>query len=123
MFAAMVGVDRDDFELVSGSELVDSYEAPILERPPPYKITFCRRCGSPVPNPGSEDESGPAEAWFEVPAGLLDDDPVLRPDKHIMVDHKAPWCEIEDSLPQLDRQALFELRRASRTGPTRPGGA
>ena len=34
-FMAGLGVRRDDFRLVRGHELIRSYEAPILEAPPP----------------------------------------------------------------------------------------
>jgi hypothetical protein len=46
-----------------------------------------------------------------VPAGLLDDDPQLRPDKHIFVEVKSPWFAIRDDLPQLDKAALLRLRQ------------
>jgi hypothetical protein len=49
--------------------------------------------------------------WFEIPAGVLDDDPALRPDKHIMVDRKSAWFEISDSLPKLTGPQLVEWRR------------
>jgi len=106
-FAAMVGVRTRDFRLTDGAELVTTYAAPILEQPPPYRVSFCRRCGSPVPNPE------PGAEWFEVPAGLLDGDPGVRPDKHIFVDLKAPWHEIADPLPRLDAAALRVLRASS----------
>src|SRR5437867_12620161 len=70
-FVAGLGVRTEDFRLLAGQELITTYEAPILERPPPYRTSFCSRCGSPVPNPE------PGSAWFEVPAGLLDGDPGL----------------------------------------------
>ena len=40
----------------------------------------------------------------------LDDDPELRPDKHIFVELRAPWFAITDELPQLDKRALIEHR-------------
>jgi hypothetical protein len=103
-YAAMVGVRVADFALLAGRELVAEYEAPVVERPPGYRTAFCRRCGSPVPNP-------PADAdWFEIPAGLFDGDPGLRPERHIFVEHRASWHAITDALPQLDRRALIRLR-------------
>ena len=105
-FSATVGVRRDDFHLTSGRELIQAYEAPVRERAPGYRTYFCGRCGSPVPNPS------PETAWFEVPAGALDDDPQLRPDRHIFVEMKSAWFSIADRLPQLDRAALARLRRA-----------
>lgn len=102
---AGLGVRRDDFRLLSGHELIKNYEAPILEAPPAYRVSFCSTCGSPVPNPDADWE------WFEIPAGLLDDDPELRPDKHIFIELKAPWFDITDDLPQLDKQALIKHRQ------------
>ncbi len=103
-FIAGVGVNREDFRFVCGQELVRSYDAPILDAPPAYRSSFCIRCGSPVPDPSATSE------WFEIAAGLLDDDPQLRPMRHIMVEHKSPWYSIDDALPQLDRVALIEFR-------------
>ena len=105
-FVAGLGVLRDDFRLLQGRELIKTYEAPVRETPPAYRTCFCSRCGSPVPNPSSDSR------WFEVPAGVLDDDPQLRPDKHIFVEAKSPWFAITDDLPQLDKAALLKLRRA-----------
>jgi hypothetical protein len=108
-FAAMVGVQKTDFRLIEGAGLVTTYDAPIVEKPPPYRVSFCRRCGSPVPDPDPDAE------WFEIPAGLLDGDPGLRPERHILVELKAPWDDLADSLPRLDRAALRALR--AKTAP------
>jgi hypothetical protein len=106
-FVAGLGVDVTDFRLLSGAELVTRWEAPVRERPPGYRTAFCARCGSPVPDP-------PAGAtWFEIPAGLLDDDPGVRPDRHIFVEGKSPWFEITDGRPQLTKRDVIELRRRS----------
>src|SRR5215831_16516096 len=94
-FAAMVGVKTADFRLLQGQDLIIAYEAPIIEQPPAYRVSFCRRCGSPVPDPQR------GAVWFEVPAGALDDDPHLRPDKHIFVELRAPWFTFTDDLPRL----------------------
>jgi hypothetical protein len=59
-----------------------------------------------VPEPASDSP------WFEVAAGTLDDDPGLRPERHIFVEARAPWFAIADGLPQLDRAALRRLRAA-----------
>ncbi len=103
-FQAGIYVRTDDFKMLFGKELISTYEAPILRSPPAYRVSFCSRCSSPVPNPEPNSE------WCEIPAGLLDDDPELKPDKHIFVELKAPWFEIADTLPQYDRPELIELR-------------
>ncbi len=108
-FVAGLGVRVEDFRLLCGADLIKTYEAPILERPPAYRVSFCSRCGSPVPDPPT------GATWFEIPAGLLDGDPVLRPDKHIFVECKSAWFEIADNLSQLTKQQLVEARRARKS--------
>jgi len=103
-FAAGLGVKRQDFELLTGRELIRSFDAPIRNAPPAYRAAFCSRCGSPVPDVTSDS------SWFEIPAGLLDDDPEVRPDKHSFVDVKSPWFEITDEIPQLSQAELIVLR-------------
>jgi hypothetical protein len=90
--------------VVAGHGLIASYSAPILASPPPYQTFFCRQCGSPVADPA------PAGEWTEVPAGVLDDNPGLCPDKHIFVDYNAAWLPIGDQLPQYTKEALVRLR-------------
>ena len=104
-FAASLGVEAADYRLLAGAELIVSYDAPILRAPPAYRSSFCRRCGSPVPNPD------PQADWFEIAAGLLEGDLEVRPDKHIFVEHRAPWFEITDELPRLREAELALWRR------------
>jgi len=108
-FVAGVGARAEDFELLSGRELIGRWAAPLLRRPPAYRVAFCTRCGSPVPDPDACTDTG--ADWLEIPAGLLDDDPGLRPDRHIFVDHKSPWYAIVGELPQLTGPELAALRR------------
>ncbi|MGH7288386.1 MAG: GFA family protein [Myxococcota bacterium] len=86
---ANVVVPAADLEWLSGEDLRQVYA-----KPSGWRTTFCRTCGSPVPQklPG-------AEAYW-VPAGLLDDDPGLRIGGHIFVGSKAAWDEIAGSAPQ-----------------------
>jgi hypothetical protein len=105
-FFSWLLVKREDFNLVQGHDYIKSFEAPVREAPPAYRTNFCGRCGSPVPNPFNESPE------VEVPAGLLDDDPLIRPDRHIFVDAKSSWFKISDDLPQLDRATLKRLRNA-----------
>ena len=100
-------VQGNDFRLTEGKELIKTFEAPIVEGQPPYHRCFCDRCGCPVPSPAH------GGTWF-VQAGLLDDDPQVRPDKHIYVELKAPWDTITDHLPQMTKQQIRAHRaRAS----------
>lgn len=103
-YVAGVGVAAADYRLLSGAELIERFALPVVERPPPYSTSFCRRCGSPVPDPAPDDD------WLEIPAGLLDDDPGLRPQRHIFVECLPAWHRIHDDLPQLDKPALIRHR-------------
>ncbi len=103
-FVAGLGVRTEDFRLLSGAELIRDFSLPVAEHPPPYGVSFCSRCGSTVPNPAPDSE------FFEVAAGLLDDDPGRRPDRHIFTHVKSHWYEITDDLPKLDKDALIALR-------------
>lgn len=103
-FMAGVAAPRSAFRLLTGRELIKTYDAPILKEPPAYRSCFCVRCGSPVPDPSAQG------SFIEIAAGTLDDDPGVNPDKHIFVEKKAAWHEIADALPQLDEAALREYR-------------
>jgi hypothetical protein len=100
----MVGVMTREYRLLSGREIVTTYAAPILYGPPAYRSSFCSNCGSPVPPVAPEGDR------LEIPAGLFDDDPLIKPDKHIMVEFAAPWDEISDSLPRYEAREIFRHR-------------
>jgi hypothetical protein len=57
-----------------------------------YRRAFCTVCGAPVPIVDRE--------IIRVPAGTLEDDPGVRPQRHIFVDFEAPWFQITDALDQ-----------------------
>ena len=113
-FAAFVGALAGEYRLLAGAELIASWDAPILHAPPPYRVSFCRRCGSPVPGPA------PGGDWFAIPVGLLDGDPGARPDRHIFVEHEAPWLPITDELPRLTGPELREWRKQHGHRPSAP---
>jgi hypothetical protein len=110
-FVPWLGVLREDLRFLQGEELIRRYEAPLRAKPPPYRASFCARCGSPVPDPGVE---GPL---IEVHAGVLDDDPGLRPERHILVEAKASWFAISDALPRFDRPGIDALRTRESAKP------
>jgi hypothetical protein len=64
-FAAGLRVRGEDLRIVQGQELIKTFEAPIIDAPPPYTNRFCGRCGSPEPVPSDN------ASWLEVPAGAL----------------------------------------------------
>jgi hypothetical protein len=107
----MIGVNTKDYRFLTGRELVKTYAAPILYSPPAYHSTFCATCGCPVPPPTPDGD------WFEIPAGLFDDDPGVKPDKHICVDLAPAWAEIRDGLPQYTLKELYRVRTGKELPP------
>ena len=61
-FMAGIGVRTGEFRFVCGQELIRRDEAPIVEAPPAYRVSFSGRCGSCVPDPTHGAQ------WFEVAA-------------------------------------------------------
>ncbi len=90
-FASNLFTTADGVRLVAGEDLLASYKVPEARY---FTTVFCRRCGSKMPR--VDRERGIAV----VPMGALDDDPGIRPQRHIFVDSKAPWYDIADDLPQ-----------------------
>jgi hypothetical protein len=104
-FVAGLGVRTADFRLLAGQDLVRRFELPVVEHPPGYRTAFCGRCGSPVPDPPA------GEPWFEIPAGLLEGDPAIHPDRHIFVEHRPAWSPARGTLPDFTKRELIDLRR------------
>ena len=88
-FATYAHVDKDKFRFVGGEDLITRYES----APGSFRA-FCRVCGALVPG------QAPYLKTISVPAGVLDDDPKVRPRLHVFTSSKAPWWDINDDLPQ-----------------------
>ena len=101
---AALGVKTEGYRFIEGRELIKTYVAPILNNPPAYETYFCSICGSPLPPPEPEGD------WTEVPAGLLDDDPGMKPDKHIFVEFNPEWSNIDDGIDQYTLRQLAKVR-------------
>lgn len=92
-FATYIIVERDKYELLSGADEVCIYQSSSR-----MHRKFCSKCGSVTPFDAGEYEV--------VPAGCLDDDPGIRPGRHIFVASKAPWHEIAGDSPQANEYKL-----------------
>ena len=90
-FDAAATVPSKDLRFDAGEDLIQ-----IFESSPGVRRAFCRVCGSRAPSASRDGSS------YFVPAGLLDDDPGVKPALHIFVASKAPWWEIDDDLPKFD---------------------
>jgi hypothetical protein len=89
-FRSRARVRTADFHWVAGADLVTFHESS-----PGNHRGFCRNCGSPILTRFDSDSS-----VFSLPLGVLDDDPGIRPQRHVYVASKAPWFTISDNLPQ-----------------------
>jgi len=89
-FGSYARVEKRDFVVVSGASDIASYQSS-----PEVTRTFCRRCGSTLQFMRAQRPNS-----FALALGTLDDDPGVRPSRHIFVESKAPWFDITDTLPQ-----------------------
>jgi hypothetical protein len=79
------------FNWIRGEDLLSDYKLPEAQR---YGNSFCSHCGGVMPRVSREHD------FVVLPAGCLDTDPPMRPQRHIFTSYKAPWFEITDGLPQ-----------------------
>jgi hypothetical protein len=79
------------FRWVRGEDEVAEYKLPAARF---YTVAFCRQCGGALPKVSLE------RGIAVIPAGSLDTDPPMRPQRHIFTNYKASWFEVTDSLPQ-----------------------
>ena len=104
-FATYAHVEKAKFHWLEGEQLITRYES----TPGSFRA-FCRICGSLVPG------QAPYLATVSIPAGLLDDDPGVRPRLHVFASSKAPWWEINDDLPQHAKWVPgYQPKRPSKT--------
>jgi hypothetical protein len=80
-----------EFRWIRGDERVAEYKLPDARF---YTAAFCRQCGGAVPKVALD------RGMAIIPAGSLDTDPPMRPQRHIFTNYKASWFEITDAIPQ-----------------------
>jgi hypothetical protein len=88
-FATYLSAKLDDYRLAAGTEVIKQYQSS-----PGFQRSFCSTCGSVVPMMVGKR--------VVIPAGCLDDDPGIRPERHIFAASNVSWHPITDSLPQHD---------------------
>ncbi|MCS3728485.1 GFA family protein [Bradyrhizobium betae] len=91
-FATYAHVDADKFRFVAGEDTTVAYES----APGSFRYR-CRTCGCLTPGRASYLPT------VSIPAGLLDDDPQVRPRLHVFTSSRAPWWTIQDDLPQHEK--------------------
>ncbi|MFB6447732.1 GFA family protein [Bradyrhizobium tunisiense] len=91
-FATYAHVDADKFRFVTGEDATVAYES----APGSFRYR-CKICGCLTPGKASYLPT------VSIPAGLLDDDPQVRPRMHVFTSSRASWWEIEDDLPRFEK--------------------
>ena len=89
--AANLFVPQAQFAWSAGEDLVKHFDLPGAKS---FAVSFCSRCGSRVPHRIRERDD------FLVPAGLLDSDPVARPENIIFWGSRAPWYVEPQEIPR-----------------------
>ena len=90
-FATWVAAPLAGYRMVSGADDVTRFQSS-----PGFHRSFCRHCGSVVP------EAMEAMGLVIAPAGNLDGDLGITPQFHMFTGSKADWYTIEDDLPQFE---------------------
>jgi len=90
-FASNILTKPVDVLWVSGSEKVKRFDYPGKRT---FTKVFCTECGSGLPY---LNEKGSA---LVIPAGSLDDTPVIKPTNNIFWDDRAQWYEAGVEAPQ-----------------------
>ena len=81
-------------EWTAGENLLRSYKVPEAKR---FRSVFCGECGSPMPR------VTPDNSLAVIPAGTLDKEPGVRPERRIFQDSRTDWSCPADDLPAFDQ--------------------
>jgi Uncharacterized conserved protein len=89
--AANLFTAPDHVEWLHGVDLIRRYQVPEARS---FSKCFCIQCGSALPYVSRNG------AHLIVPAGVLDEDPGLEPDRQIFWDSRACWYEAGLAAPR-----------------------
>jgi hypothetical protein len=89
---AMIFFPPENFRWLAGGELIERFTDE--KENPGYMRWFCRTCGSAVPR------FNRTRQFMLVPAGTLDGDPGVRPERSIFWDERGPWYVGPEALPK-----------------------
>ena len=96
-FSTLAGIKKSDFKLIGEPKLfVDK----ATDSGAPVERYFCGNCGSPI---YSALPSQPDVIYLKT--GTLDDTSEFKPSIHVWAGTKQNWVEIDESLPQLQKQS------------------
>ncbi len=96
----------DRFRWVTGESLVERFVDQAGN--PGYMRWFCRKCGSALPRLNRTKQ------YYVVPAGLLDADPIAKPERSVYWDDRATWLINIDAIPKLSEELDSIMRERAR---------
>ena len=96
----------DRFRWVTGESLVERFVDQAVNLG--YMRWFCRKCGSAVPRLNRTNQ------YYVVPAGLLDADPIVKPERSVYWDDRAPWLINIDAIPKVSEELDSIMREQAR---------
>ncbi|MBI3517116.1 MAG: GFA family protein [Proteobacteria bacterium] len=91
--SANAAVAPEAFRWTRGETAVTRYDLPPARS---FATAFCSTCGSPLPHLTRSGRE------VIIPAGTLDDDPGVKPDRHIHWSSRAAWTCPASDLPTSD---------------------
>ncbi len=91
--AANLFVPGEQFAWLAGESLIRQFDLPGAKR---FSVAFCTECGSRVPHRIRDRND------YLIPAGLLDDDPAMRPENSIFWGSKASWYVEPHEIPKMN---------------------
>lgn len=102
-FATYADFNADDFQWLSGKDLVKVYETSA-----DAGWCFCSECGSSL--------GGTVKGRITtITLGTVTGDPGIKPGAHIFVGSRAPWHEINDDLPQFEERPAGAWQPSEKT--------
>jgi hypothetical protein len=97
-FSTNALVATEALVVTAGEEFIREYQSS-----PNRQKCFCEKCGSQLFIRRLDKP-----AFTVVTLGTIDDDPLVRPERHVFVASKAPWYDIADALPRFKIYPGFE---------------
>lgn len=91
-------VSKNNLTWLKGEKNITSYE-----KSTGFRSSFCRKCGSPLPNIVKDTD------LYYVPAGLLENVEGLEVVVHIFTQSKAYWDDLPETAAQHESMTALEL--------------
>ncbi len=86
-------VPEAQFRWLAGEDSLKRFDLPGAKR---FAVWFCPQCGTRMPHKIKTTEN------MLIPAGVLDDDPGMRPQNSIFWKSKAAWYVPPQEMPKFD---------------------